>query len=155
MIDEPVPHRRLRRVLILVAVAVPVLTVGGFAWYLSGYMPGTLHRDENGFFHGTGTQQYFYPSGRIKVEDHYVAGELHRITLYKPDGSVFATTDATNGIGYSLRDDGSLRCQMEFKNGIADGKAIYYREDGTVDYEKEFRNGHPVDTQPATGSPDS
>lgn len=128
------------RVIIVLAIVLPVSLL---IWYVSGYMPGTLRYDSSGIALGTGTQQYYYESGALKLEDRYVAGELVEQTWYKPDGSVLANEHYVDGCGtgYYLRDDGSIAAKMTYVNGIAEGPATYYTEDGKIDRVVKFVNG--------------
>jgi antitoxin component YwqK of YwqJK toxin-antitoxin module len=135
-----------RRNKAIVIIACSVALLATLIWYCWGYIPGTLYFDKNGEPHGTGIKKYFYTSGALKLEDHYLNGKLSKSIWFKPDGAIVATTkwDNGSGIGYYLRDDGSVRVQMEYIGGAAQGKAIYYREDGSVDKYVEFHNGAEV-----------
>lgn len=128
---------------ILMVILVFVLLAAGVAWYRSGYMPMSLRFDSDGFAHGSGTQQYFYKSGALKLEDRYIAGELIEQTWYRPDGSVIANERFVDGCGtgYYLREDGSIRVKMTYVNGIAEGPATYYTEAGAVDRMVKFVKG--------------
>ncbi|MHC4618081.1 MAG: toxin-antitoxin system YwqK family antitoxin [Planctomycetota bacterium] len=109
-------------------------------------MPGTLYFDEEGFPHGTGSREYFYESGVLKLKERYINGRLYRSVWFRPDGKVVATTNWKDetGVGYYLREDGSIRVKMHYVNGFAHGQATYYREDGLVERYAEFRNGVEV-----------
>src|SRR5690348_632531 len=78
------------------------------AWYLSGYMPGTLDFDESGIPHGTGTKRYFYEAGALKLEETYLAGNLQTSHWYHPNGSLIAETrwKAGSATGIYLLEDG-------------------------------------------------
>jgi antitoxin component YwqK of YwqJK toxin-antitoxin module len=117
---------------------------------VTGYMPGTLWCDSNGFMHGTGWWRYHYDSGALKLEERYVAGQLSLSRWFRRDRSLIAETHwrGGDGVGYFLRDNGSVRSKMEFRNGKAHGRAVYYKDDGvTVDYVAEFRDGQKVESQ--------
>jgi antitoxin component YwqK of YwqJK toxin-antitoxin module len=130
----------LRAICALVALATVAM------WYFSGYMPGTLYMDQTGTAHGTGTKRFFYPSGTLKLEDRYVAGRLSRSRWYRPDGSLLAETKWSAGpcVGYDLRDDGSVRVECEFVQGMAHGKATFYDKTGHVERTAVFREGVEV-----------
>jgi len=120
--------------------------VATLTWYCWGYIPGTLYFDQQSVPHGTGVKKYLYPSGELKIKEHYVNGRLSKSIWFKPNGNILATTNwnKESCIGYYLRDDGSIRVKMQYVNSVAHGKAIYYHEDGTVDKQVEFRNGVEV-----------
>lgn len=132
----------------MLSITVGVLVLAIFGVYVAGYMPGTIRRDANGFMHGTGWWRYRYDSGTLKLEEHYSAGQLSLSRWFRRDGSLIAETHwhDGDGVGYFLRDDGTVRVKMEFRDGKANGKAIYYKEDGvTVDHMADFDNGHEVE----------
>ncbi|NOX58637.1 MAG: hypothetical protein GXP29_07235 [Planctomycetes bacterium] len=130
---------------ILLGVAALTIVVVVF-WALSGTMPGTLYFDSSGMAHGTGTRTYFYSSGGIKLEDRFIAGKLVEETWYKPDGSVLANEKFINGdgVGFYLRDDGSIRVKMTYVNGIAEGPATYFSTNGDVSQTVMFVGGQKV-----------
>jgi hypothetical protein len=144
------PIRFGLRSMLVGVVVVAVLCAFALYWE---YLPGTLHFDENGFPHGTGTKLYYYDSGELMGEEHYRAGVLTRTTWYKPNGEAIATTiwkkDQVN-IGYFLYQDGSIRTKMEFVYDpevrlyvdSETGDRIDYAPDGTV--EREFHNGKQI-----------
>jgi antitoxin component YwqK of YwqJK toxin-antitoxin module len=86
----------------LSALFIFVAVSGLFAWYLSGYMPGTLNFDDNGFPHGTGTKRYFYESGALKLEESYYAGNLETSRWYRPDGTLVMKTKWKAGSGVGI-----------------------------------------------------
>ncbi len=121
-----------------------VLLLAALALYQSGYMPGSIRQDSHGFMHGTGWWTYYYDSGPVILEEHYVAGRLRLSRWFRPDGSLVAETRWWNGhgVGYSLREDGTIRCKMEYRNELAHGPAVYYQDDGiTVDHVAVYQNG--------------
>jgi len=136
---------RTRRLL----TALLILAFGGIALYFAGLVPGTVHPDANGFMHGTGRWLYHYKNGAVRLEEHYLAGSLRRSKWFRPDGSLIAETRWGSGdrVGYYVREDGTIRTKIEFRDGLAHGQAIYYKEDGTnIDHIAEFRNGRKVET---------
>ena len=129
---------------------VAVLVLAAFGLLVTGYMPGTIRRDSSGFMHGSGWWRYHYDSGALKLEERYRAGRLSLSRWFRPDGSLIAETRwrKGDGVGYFLRDDGSVRSKMEFRNEKAHGQAVYYRDDGvTVDYVAEFRDGQKMESE--------
>ena len=120
-------------------------------------MLGTFYRDDHGFPHGTGKEEYFYKSGALKIREDYVAGKITKSVWHRPDGSVLKTTEWRNesGEGIYLREDGTVKVKMQYKNGRADGLAVYSRPDGTVERQEMFKDGKPAGqsdspaTQPA------
>ncbi len=132
-----------QRTLLLIgsAVLIPLAL-----WALSGQMPGTLYFDQSGAPHGTGTQRAFYGSGKLKLEDRFFAGELVEETWYKPDGTVLANEKFVSGcgVGYYLRDDGSIRVKMTYVDGISEGTATYFSTNGEVTHTAEFVRGQKV-----------
>jgi len=54
-------------------------------WYLTGYMPGTYFRDQDGVRYGTGWAYYYYESGEVMLEEKYVAGkgQYSRLLRYR------------------------------------------------------------------------
>ena len=114
------------------------------------YIPGTYRRDENGLPHGTGAMRYYYPSGNLKLCELYFAGNLTESTWYHPNGSEIAITKWQDGcgVGYYVREDGTIRTKMEFVDGLAHGIGMYYNRDGTVNCEVRFKHGVPVEGEP-------
>jgi hypothetical protein len=139
--------RRIRKIiLILFFIALPTAI-----YYLSGYIPGTLFTDKNGFLHGTGWKRFYYESGPLMLEEHYRNGMVRLSRWYRPDGSQIAETrwDHGNGVGYYLRQDGTIRTKMEYRDGFVNGPATYYREDGIiVERRVEFQDGQPIPQLP-------
>ena len=136
----------MRRTFVAVTTALVGVGFGLIAWYFSGYMPGTYHRDENGFAHGTGWAYYYYDTGDLMLEEKYVAGKGQYSRWFRPDGSVVAEThwEDESGVGYYLRQDGSIRARMQYVNGFAHGTAVYFDKDGSVIREAVFREGVEV-----------
>jgi hypothetical protein len=132
-----------------ILAALILLLLGALALCLSGYMPGTIRRDRSGFMHGTGKWLYRYDSGPVMLEEHYLAGRLRFSKWFRPDGSLVAETRWRdgNGVGYYLRQDGTVRTKMEYRDERAHGQAIHYKEGGlTVDHRDEYRDGHKIET---------
>jgi antitoxin component YwqK of YwqJK toxin-antitoxin module len=132
-----------------IIVGVFVLLFGALGLYVSGYMPGSIRRDANGFMHGTGRWLYHYDSGPVMLEEHYLAGRLRFSRWFRPDGRVVDETrwQHGDGVGYYLRQDGTVRTKMEYRGERAHGQATYYKEDGvTIDHLAEYRDGQKIET---------
>ena len=124
------------------------LLIGASTLWESGYMPGTICRDANGFIHGTGRWLYHYDSGPLMLEEHYLSGKLRYSKWFRPNGSLVAETHWRHGdgVGYYLRQDGTIRVKMEHRNGLAHGQATYFKEDGeTIDHFAEYRDGRKIE----------
>ncbi len=134
----------MRRIVAAVSIALVVMGFGLLAWYLSGYMPGTFFRDENGNPYGTGWTYYYYESGELMLEEKFVAGKGQYSRWFRPDGSVVAETNWVDesGVGYYLREYGSIRARMLYVYGLAHGTAVYFDTDGSVIREVMFHEGH-------------
>src|SRR6516225_1917245 len=82
-------------------------------WGHWDYLPGTIRRDKtNGFIHGTGSLVGFYWDGTLAVQEDYRNGILLRQIWYRPDGSLFVSSDfdtKQGGTAYNLRYDGTIR----------------------------------------------
>ena len=130
------------RFIFLVCCALALLSAALF-WR---YIPGTIQRDANGFVHGTGKLEYFYPNGKLRLAETYQNGQIRRSKFYRPDGTVFATTDWQNGtsLEYGLNDDGSLHVVIPYRNGLAEGWATEYGVDRTVSRCILYRNGQKI-----------
>jgi antitoxin component YwqK of YwqJK toxin-antitoxin module len=125
-------------------ILISVLLLAGLATFsLLGYMPGTLYFDVEGSPHGTGWKRYFYPNNALKLEEHYRAGQLRMSRWFRPDGTIIAETrwKDGNGLGYYLRDDGSVKTAMEYVHGLANGKATFFNKDGSVQRVAHFVDG--------------
>jgi antitoxin component YwqK of YwqJK toxin-antitoxin module len=139
----------MKRTSIIIAT-VFILFFGALGLFVSGYMPGTIRQDANGFIHGTGRWLYHYDTGPVMLEEHYRAGRLSFSRWFRPDGSLVAETrwQNGNGVGYYLRQDGTIRIKMEYRDERAHGPAVYYKEDGvTVDHIAEFQDGNKIETK--------
>ena len=145
--------RSLSRILTCVLLGLIVLWLGLLLGW--DYLPGTLSFDGGGFPHGTGTRQYFYKSGRLKLEESYRAGLLVRGTWYRPDGSVLITAEMnkkSGGVWYYLYEDGTIRAkedsQYDAQSGLylAERTTVYYKPDGTVERTVRFHRGIPVNS---------
>lgn len=112
---------RKRGIAIFVAYALLFAVVGLYSF---GFVPGTVRKNPDGSYWGTGLVHYRYPSGRIKLEEKYLAGRLRLSRWYRPDGTLIAETEWNHGdgVGYFLRDDGTVRQMMEFKGERAHGR---------------------------------
>ena len=138
-----------------------VVTTGAGVWYVWTQTAGReLYFDEQGVAHGSGVTETRYRSGALMAEERYERGRLARSTWYRPDGSLVARTDWKNGtgLGYYLREDGSVRARMQYVDGVAHGQAVYYTPEGHVERFAEFRDGTEVTasttaaTAPAPGA---
>ena len=76
----------------VIIVTMFLLLFGVLGLYVSGYMPGTIHQDANGFMHGTGQWLYRYDAGTVMLEEHYLAGRLRVSRWFRPGGSLVAET---------------------------------------------------------------
>jgi antitoxin component YwqK of YwqJK toxin-antitoxin module len=134
-------------------VLIILVVIAGIVWAFWDYFPGTLRQDAQGERHGTGVQRYFYQSGKLMLEERYRAGRLMRSTWYDPTGKEIQQTDWINGAGEGiyLREDGSIRKRVPYRNGLAEGKAISYAPDGTVESEIWYSQGKRV-SPPDIGS---
>jgi hypothetical protein len=132
-----------------------VLVLTGSAIYTGwDYIPGTLRLDPSRGYLGSGWAYYHYPSGRVKLREWHFGSELIESTWFRPDGTTFAHTewDSGMGVGYYLRDDGSVRTKMTYVEGVAHGPAEEYDEKGRLVAVKWYEHGRLVDpptTQPA------
>lgn len=102
--------------------------------------------DDNEIATGTGERTYSYESGQPKLIEDYADGELIRSRWYSPAGTLVYQTQWNRGTGTGiyLREDGSLHVRMEYKDGLADGPAVYYDEEGRITRIVEFRQGQPI-----------
>jgi hypothetical protein len=124
-------------------------------WGHWDYLPGTIRRDKtNGFIHGTGSLVGFYWDGTLAVQEDYRNGILLRQIWYRPDGSLFVSSDfdtKQGGTAYNLRYDGTIRTKIRCKYSpatrqyISDGPAVFYRPNGSIDHTTEYRDGQPVE----------
>lgn len=142
MEPERTPRWAMRTIVGLIALAVIAALV--VAVYPS--IPGTFWRDVGGVAHGTGRCVYRYRSGQVKLVEDYRRGKQARSEWYRPDGTVVATTDWVegSGVGYYLREDGSIRNRMTYVRGIAEGPATYYDETGNTVGEAVFKDGSRI-----------
>ncbi len=118
------------------------------------YVPGTYYVDERGFSHGTGTESYYYPTGEIKLLEHYFAGRITSQEYYHPDGTLVATSifsTHSGGTSYALYDDGSIRAKMPCVYSSDDnaflvhGNATYYKPSVEVDSVISYKKGVRTD----------
>lgn len=109
-------------------------------------IPGTLVFDSKTGFRGTGTHTSRYPDGSVSLAEDFRRGKLLRSVWFKPDGSVVAATDWKDGagVGYYLRNDGTIKIRMTYANGIAHGPVTYFNPDGSIAGEAEFRDGQRI-----------
>ena len=145
--------RPLSRILSYVLLGLIALWLGLLlSWE---YLPGTLSFDNRGFPHGTGTRQYFYKSGKLKLEEYYRAGIPVHGTWYRPDGSMLVTTEMSKksgGVWYYLCEDGTIRAKMDSQYDaqsglyIAEGTTVYYKADGSIERTDQLHHGIPVNS---------
>lgn len=131
--------------------------VFALAVFFHDAIPGTLVLDSRGA-RGTGVKEWKYSGGQVQLRERYFRGRLQRSEWFRPDGGLILRTDWVNGdgVGLRLRDDGSIRERLTYRNEIAEGPATYYAPDGTVLGEAVFRDGARVsgyDPRPAPKSP--
>jgi antitoxin component YwqK of YwqJK toxin-antitoxin module len=136
--------------LAIVLLSLLVAFIGIWFWW--DYLPGTLYRDRMGFQHGTGVTRYYYDTGELMSEEWIRAGVPVQSRWYRPDGSIVATSiydRKTGGIGYYLRQDGSIRMKVHYafdpkeRMYFADGEAIRYDEQGAPIETIQYRHGQP------------
>jgi antitoxin component YwqK of YwqJK toxin-antitoxin module len=143
--------KQMNRASNILAILTLALVVSGAALYFGGYVPGTIKKDSDGFIRGTGKWLHHYKSGDVMLEEHYFAGRLQSSRWFRPDGSLVAETRwrSGDGVGFFLRQDGTIRAKMEFRNERAHGTATYFLDDGvTVERVAEFRDGVEVAVAP-------
>lgn len=75
----------MRRTVVAVCIGLVLVGFSLLGWYLTGYMPGTYFRDQNGVPYGTGWAYYYYESGEVMLEEKYVAGkgQYSRLLRYR------------------------------------------------------------------------
>ena len=73
-------------------------------------------------------------------------GNVIESTWFHPDGSILAKTKWMDGsgVGFYLRDDGSVRAKLQYQKGLANGPATYFADDGSILRVAMFRNGREV-----------
>ncbi|QEG40190.1 hypothetical protein UC8_21960 [Roseimaritima ulvae] len=121
-------------------ILVTLSALGLAAYIYSDAIPGTYHKNENGFPRGTGVAEYHYDNGALMIRECYFRGLIYRSTWFTPDGEEFATETydkATGGVGYYLRQDGTIRSIYTYEYmpdvnmyGNA-GNPVYYDTSGT------------------------
>lgn len=130
--------------------AAVLLSLSLGVWRNWEYLPGTYYEDASGHPHGSGKRFYYYNSGQLRLVESYSAGALTCQTWYAPNGTLIASSKFSKkdgGIGYSLRQDGSIRTRVPFyysavrREYVAHGTAFVYASDGTVAQTIEFRDG--------------
>jgi antitoxin component YwqK of YwqJK toxin-antitoxin module len=129
---------------------------------MTGCDSRSFYRDIDGKPHGTGVETFRYSNGAKRVEAWFKNGRPDVTRWYKPDGQLIAETRWIDGrgIGYVLRDDGSIRIKGEVVNEVLHGRAWIYDEKGTLVKETTYRRGHEVEgkepqVSPTTASPSS
>lgn len=124
----------------LLAVAITAIVLCSIVYWDA--IPGTYHKDCNGFPHGTGQAEYFYNDGSLMIREWYFRGLIYKSTWFKPDGTEIATERCdkrSGGIGYYLRQDGTIKSKYTYKYSPEDG--LYISAGSPVYYD---RKGNPV-----------
>lgn len=88
-------------------------TISGDALILENYQDGTLHGD---------FQIYFWPENKLKVDAHYLQGNLHgKYVEYFPDGKVSRegqySAGNQNGMWKIYNEDGFVETTLEYSQG--------------------------------------
>lgn len=81
-------------------------------------IPGTYCKDARGFPKGTGQVEYQYDNGALMLREWYYRGLIYRATWFTPEGREIATETydkQKGGVGYFLRQDGSVRSKCNYK----------------------------------------
>jgi antitoxin component YwqK of YwqJK toxin-antitoxin module len=139
----------LRSMLVLVAICGVAFGV----WINWEYIPGTFYFDANGLPQGTGTTTYDYDSGQLMLKERYFGGLIYRATWYRPDGTEIATEEfnrKTGGIGYYLRQDGSIKSKCTYTYSpsdhmyVANGDVTFYNADGSIERTVRYEDGREV-----------
>jgi len=129
---------RLRTLLLAVAI-IAIILCSIIYW---DAVPGTYHKDPNGFPHGTGQAEYQYDDGSLMIREWYFRGLIYKATWFKPDGTEIATETydkASGGIGYYLRQDGTIKSKYTYEYSPED--RLYVNAGFPVYYD---RNGNPA-----------
>ena len=141
---------RLRTLFLITTVIALLLGL----WCWRDYLPGTFHRDANGFPHGTGVEEFHYQSGQLQSRMWHRAGIPTRAVWYRPDGTVIADVKMdtkTGGDNLYLREDGSIERRIPFKYDpherefFAEGQATHYGEKGNIIGTSEYRHGVKIE----------
>jgi antitoxin component YwqK of YwqJK toxin-antitoxin module len=112
--------------------------------YKQYYEDGKIQQDanyKNGLWDG-GLKGY-YKNGILRVDCVYRDGKLWNITVYNmPDGKP-AACSLKDGNGQVKRyyDDGKIKEDVNFKNGVQDGEYKSYYENGTLWSDYFYRDG--------------
>jgi hypothetical protein len=128
---------RFRLKTLLLAVAFIALILCAITYWDA--IPGTYYRDGNGFPHGTGQAECLYDDGSLMIREWYSRGLIYKATWFKPDGTEIATETydkASGGIGYYLRQDGSIKSKYTYEYSpddqlyVSAGVPVYYDRKG-------------------------
>lgn len=144
----PATMSRSTRIFVALAALLVLLAIVGFFAYDS--IPGSLRRTQTRdgeVVSGTGSFAYRYPSGQTKLIEDVRRGVMTRSRWFKPDGTLIAETTwgrNNSGTGYYLREDGSIKSKLTYRNGLADGTASYFNPDGSLAGEAKFEKGQRV-----------
>ena len=84
----------------------------------------------------TGLFKHFYDSGKLKIEQNYLTGDVSEVKMYENDGKTIAATGKYNG----KHKEGEWKYYLEnrlvltenFKDGKKEGATIVYSKLGTV-----------------------
>lgn len=134
---HPLAAVRYRLRTLIVLVTLVAFAIAAYSYWDA--IPGTYHKNENGFPRGTGVAEYHYDDGSLMIREWYFRGLIYRSTWFTPDGRELATETydkATGGVGYYLRQDGTIRSKYTYEYmpdvnmyGNA-GKPVYYDASG-------------------------
>ena len=92
----------------------------------------------------TGEMKVWYPNGKLKYKANYdIKGLLDgEILFYTPAGKVksYHMKHGT-GIICSYYDDGTMKSELSYENGILHGKAKFFDEEGRLEREEIYLHG--------------
>ncbi|MCC9656730.1 hypothetical protein [Rhodopirellula halodulae] len=135
---RPLAAVRYRLKTLILLVTLVAFTLAAYSYWDA--IPGTYHKNKDGFPRGTGVAEYHYDDGSLMIREWYFRGLIYRSTWFTPDGRELATETydkATGGVGYYLRQDGTIRSKYTYEYmpdvnmyGNA-GKPVYYDASGT------------------------
>lgn len=109
-----------------IVVVLGIVVLLGTAAIIAPSVPGTMIQNRDGdIVWGTGVVRHYYKAApaQPKLVERYSRGRLARSEWFKPDGTLILATDWTHdgqGWGLFLREDGSVRTKMHFKNHLAE-----------------------------------
>jgi antitoxin component YwqK of YwqJK toxin-antitoxin module len=101
-----------------------------------------------------GLAQEWFPSGVLLSQRHFINGELHgdgknpAFIVYDEDKNIREVIDFRDGVPYGTQrqyhPNGKESYQVQFKNGLKEGKEFYYSDKGIVIGEGVFKGGKAV-----------